>query len=73
MGDTICRMIMLRLRNEAAEQIQEYVDSQRSFLDAAFYADKAVILWDVIERLLDILDEEQLEQIPKVLKGEEIL
>ena len=71
---------MMRLRNEAAEQIQDYVEEYVEEKKAEvrlclpiFYADKVVVLWDVIERLLDMLDEEQLEQIPAMLRGEEIL
>ena len=58
-------MVMMRMRNEAAEQIRKYLDSGEK--------DEECRVWSVIDLLLDILYEEQLESIPKILRGDTVL
>ena len=60
---------MMHLRNEAADHIREYMGDYMDEIGRGKYEGN---VWVVIEQLLNCLDEQQLENIPKMLAGEDI-
>ena len=53
-------IVMMKLRADACDAIRAYCDSLNNEA------------WNVIEVLVNCLDEEQLQNVPKMLVGEEV-
>ena len=58
---------MMKLRNHTCDHIRQYLGTTQLRYQ---YEER---VWTVIEQLLNCLDEQQLENVPKMLAGEDIV
>ena len=58
---------MMKLQNHTCDHIRQYLGTTQLRYQ---YEER---VWTVIEQLLNCLDEQQLENVPKMLAGEDIV